>query len=215
MDSSLPEDQKVLLLDQLLQRYQGLTKQMKTEATVKPTVVMPKSEPLPAKESTPKPETKSTKVSKPLRDTPLTAKGSKIPLRTETPLSVSTEETAHALMMDTPPPDSRRKTGKRRYKEEHPWWRGYEAIDNGNRTNLSCLKEAALDKYRTDVYWLWHDLLDVLDALAPYEQDWIDNTQPHEEWKHIEKLLLQPDKFCKTCWYWLDLMINGIDEVDR
>ena len=79
----------------------------------------------------------------------------------------------------------------------------------------SCLKEAALDKYRTDVYWLWHDLLDVLDALAPYEQDWIDNTQPHEEWKHLEKLLLQPDKFCKTCWYWLDLMINGIDEVGR
>ena len=26
MDSSLPDDQKVLLLDQLLQRYQGLTK---------------------------------------------------------------------------------------------------------------------------------------------------------------------------------------------
>ena len=120
MDSSLPEDKKVLLLDQLLQRYQGLTKQMKTEATVKPTVVMPKSEPLPAKESTPKPETKSTKVSKPLRDTPLTTKGSKIPLRTETPPSVSTEETAHALMMDTPPPDSRRKTGKRRYKARTP-----------------------------------------------------------------------------------------------
>ena len=27
MDSSFPEDQKVLLLDQLLQRYQGLAKQ--------------------------------------------------------------------------------------------------------------------------------------------------------------------------------------------
>ena len=34
MDSSLPGDQKVLLLDQLLQRYQGLTKQMKSEVTV-------------------------------------------------------------------------------------------------------------------------------------------------------------------------------------
>ena len=117
MDSSLLEDQKVLFLDQLLQRYQGLTKQMKT---VKPTVVMPKSEPLPAKESTPKPETKSTKVSKPLRDTPLTTKGSKIPLRTETPPSASTEETAHALMMDKSPPDSWRKTGKRRYKARTP-----------------------------------------------------------------------------------------------
>ena len=35
MDSSLPEDQKVMLLDQLLQRYQGLTKQMKSEVSVK------------------------------------------------------------------------------------------------------------------------------------------------------------------------------------
>ena len=37
MDSSLPGDQKALLLDQLLQRYQGLTaKQMKSEVTVNP-----------------------------------------------------------------------------------------------------------------------------------------------------------------------------------
>ena len=119
MDSSLPEDQKVLLLDQLLQRYQGLTKQMKSESMVKPTVVMCKSGPLPAKESTPKPETKSTKVSKPLRGTPLSTKGSKIPIRTETAPSVSTEESARALMMDTPP-TSRRKTGKRRYKARTP-----------------------------------------------------------------------------------------------
>ena len=39
MDSSLPEDQKISLLDQLLHRYQGLSRQIKTEATVKPTVV--------------------------------------------------------------------------------------------------------------------------------------------------------------------------------
>ena len=85
--------------------------------------------------------------------------------------------------------------------------------DNQNVT--SCLNETALDKYRTDVYWLWHDLLDVLDTMAPYEQDWINNTQPHEERKHIEKLLLQPDQFWETCWHWLDLMINIIDEVNR
>ena len=60
MDSSLLADQKVLLLDTLLQRNQGLSKQMKREATLKPKVVMRKSEPLPAKESTQKPETKST-----------------------------------------------------------------------------------------------------------------------------------------------------------
>ena len=38
MDSSLPEDQKIGLFDQLLHRYQGLSRQMKSEATVKPTV---------------------------------------------------------------------------------------------------------------------------------------------------------------------------------
>ena len=38
MDSSLPEDQEISLLDQLLHRYQGLSKQMKSKATVKPTV---------------------------------------------------------------------------------------------------------------------------------------------------------------------------------
>ena len=39
MDSLLPEDQKISVLDQLLHRYQGLSRQIKTEATVKPTVV--------------------------------------------------------------------------------------------------------------------------------------------------------------------------------
>lgn len=53
MDSSLLEDQKVMLLDQLLQRYQGLTKQMKSEVNVKPTVVLPKSNPVPPTETTP------------------------------------------------------------------------------------------------------------------------------------------------------------------
>ena len=51
IESPLQEDQKVLLLDQLLQRYQGLTKQMKTESAIKPTVVLPKPDPLPATET--------------------------------------------------------------------------------------------------------------------------------------------------------------------
>ena len=38
------------------------------------------------------------------------------------------------------------------------------------------LNETALDKYRDNVYWLWHDLLDGLDAMASDEQDWIDST---------------------------------------
>ena len=41
MDSSLAEDQKVILLDQLLRRYQGLSKQMNSEVTVKPALVLP------------------------------------------------------------------------------------------------------------------------------------------------------------------------------
>ena len=39
VDSLLPETKKISLLDQLLHRYQGLSRQIKTEATVKPTVV--------------------------------------------------------------------------------------------------------------------------------------------------------------------------------
>ena len=38
MDFSLPEDQTTSLLDQLLHRYQGLSRQMNTEATAKSTV---------------------------------------------------------------------------------------------------------------------------------------------------------------------------------
>ena len=41
-----------------------------------------------------------------------------------------------------------------------------------NQKAISCLNRSDLDKYRENVYWLWHDLLDVLDAMAPYEQDW-------------------------------------------
>ena len=92
MDSSFPEDQKVLLLDQLLQRYQGLTKQMKSEVTVKPAVVLPKSEPTPPTERTPDlnnlsstSDVKSTKKGTPrkLPATPVTTKQLKIPLRLE------------------------------------------------------------------------------------------------------------------------------------
>lgn len=51
IESPLAEDQKVLMLDQLLQRYQGLTKQMKMESAIKPTVVLPNPDPLPATET--------------------------------------------------------------------------------------------------------------------------------------------------------------------
>ena len=128
MDSSLPDDQKVLLLDQLLQRYQGLTKQMKSEVCVKPTVVIPKPDPAPPTESTSnvnhhlstESEPQSTvKASRQLPRTPVTSKLSKIPVRMETPPSVLPEESAHAIMMETPP-DSKCKPVKWRRKPKTP-----------------------------------------------------------------------------------------------
>ena len=128
MDSSLPDDQKVLLLDQLLQRYQGLTKQMKSEVSVKPTVVIPKPDPAPPTELTSnvnhhlstESELQSTvKASRQLQRTPVTPKLSKIPVRMETPPSVLPEESAHAIMMETPP-DSKGKPVKWRRKPKTP-----------------------------------------------------------------------------------------------
>ena len=127
IDSSLPEDQKVMLLEQLLQRYQGLTKQMKSEVSVKPTVVLPKSDPAPPTETTPgvNKHASTPKVKTPretprqLPPTPASTKKSKIPVRMETPLSALPEESAHTIMMETPP-DSKRKAVKRRYKPKTP-----------------------------------------------------------------------------------------------
>ena len=87
-------------------------------------------------------------------------------------------------------------------------------VHDDNKKAATRVNEGALDKYRDNVYQIWHDLFDVLDAMAPDEQDWIDNTLPYEERKQIEKLLLQPYQFCKTSWFWLDLITNGGDEFD-
>ena len=127
MDSSLPEDQKVMLLDQLLQRYQGLTKQMKSEVTVKPTVVLPKTDPKPSTETTPgvnnhasTPKVKTQRETpRQLPPTPATTKQSKLPVRMETSPTVLPEESAHAIMMEAPP-DSKRKPVKRRNKPKTP-----------------------------------------------------------------------------------------------
>ena len=127
MDSSLLEDQKVMLLDQLLQRYQGLTKQMKREVSVKPKEVLPKSDPVPPIEttsvvnkhvSTPKVKT-PRETPRQLPPTPATTKQSKLPVRVETPLSTLPEESAHMIMMETPP-DSKHKTVKRHNKPKTP-----------------------------------------------------------------------------------------------
>ena len=56
---------------------------------------------------------------------------------------------------------------------------------------------SALDKYRSNVDWLWHDFLNVLDAMAPYGQDLIDNTQPHEVRKHARNYFCNLTSFAK------------------
>ena len=127
MNSSLAEDQKVLLLDHPLQRYRGLVKQMKSEVSVKPTLVLPKSDPAPPTETTPgvNKHASTPKVKTPretprqLPPTPVSTKQSKFPVTMETPLSALPEESAHAIMMETPP-DSKRKTVKRRNKPKTP-----------------------------------------------------------------------------------------------
>ena len=121
MDSSLAEDQNILLLDHALQRYRGLVKKMKSEVSVKPTVALPKSDPAPPTETTPgvNKHVSTPKVKTPretprqLPPTPASPKQSQIPVRMETPRSALPEESAHAIMMETPP-DSKRKNVKRR-----------------------------------------------------------------------------------------------------
>ena len=71
MDSSLPEDQIISLLDQLLHRYQGLSRQMTSEATLKPTVTTTVS-PAPTESSPTSPPT--TPLEKPKKVLPATPK---------------------------------------------------------------------------------------------------------------------------------------------
>ena len=75
----------------------------------------------------------TVKAPRQLSRTPVTSKLSKIPVKMETPPSVLREESAHAIMMETPPA-SKGKPVKRRPKKKRPWWQGSEAIDIGNLT---------------------------------------------------------------------------------
>lgn len=51
--------------------------------------------------------------------------------------------------------------------------------------------------------------------MAREDQDWIDDISTEDENKEIIKATVQPNQFCQTCWCWLDLIVNGVDEVDR
>ena len=119
----------MFLFDQLLQKYQGLTNQMKTETTIKPTMVLPKADPLPTtdtrgendvrtpKETSTNPDldtlkSKSTKPPRKLPATPQTRE-SKIPRWKKMTSLVSPEEMSLPLMSDTPQ-DSARKLSRRK-----------------------------------------------------------------------------------------------------
>ena len=133
IESPLADDQKVLMLDRLLQRYQGLTKQMKMESAIKLTVVLPKPDPLPATETSGKTDeitpaeafrkrdlntsqSKSTKMPRKLPATPVTTVESKIPRRIETMPSISPEEMALPLLLDTPPDSTSKSSNKRKVR---------------------------------------------------------------------------------------------------
>ena len=45
--------------------------------------------------------------------------------------------------------------------------------------------------------------------MAPEDQDWLVNISSEDENEEIIKAIVQ------TCWRWLDLIVDGIDEVDR
>ena len=42
--------------------------------------------------------------------------------------------------------------------------------------------------------------------MAPEDPDWIDEASSEDANKEITKAIVQPNKFCQTCWYWLDLI---------
>ena len=52
-------------------------------------------------------------------------------------------------------------------------------------------------------------------SMAPEDQDWIDESTLEDEKEKILEIIMQPNQFCQTCWYWLDLMVTGVDEVDQ
>ena len=89
IESKFPEDQKISLLEKLIQRYQGLTKQMKSETTVAPTVVLPPpTELVPATPSTSirvEGTASTSKIPRPVARSELKRKQDK-PVQEETPL---------------------------------------------------------------------------------------------------------------------------------
>ena len=71
-----------------------------------------------------------------------------------------------------------------------------------NQKLTTCLNDSLViqNEYRPIVYWLWHDLLDILDFMALEDQDWIDEITLEDEEEKILEIIIQPNQFCQTCW---------------
>ena len=118
-DSTLPADQKVTLLDQLLQRYQGLSKQMKSETKTKPAGTATTTPNAPTANHSPTiSEVQPKKTAH--RKLPTTPVGpSKIPVRIETPPSPIEQET-DPWIFETPPDSTEKRVIKRSYRARTP-----------------------------------------------------------------------------------------------
>ena len=119
-DSTLPADHKVALLDRLLQRYQGLSKQMKSETKTKPAGTMTTTPNAPTLNHSPTiSEVQPKKTAH--RKLPATPVGpSKIPVRIETPPSPIEQET-DPWIFETPQIPRRRGLLKGPTGREHLW----------------------------------------------------------------------------------------------
>ena len=112
IESKLPEDQKIVLLEHLTQRYQGLTKQMKSKTTVAPPVVLaPPTELVPATPSTSSTgegTASTSKIPRPVARSELKRKQDK-PVQEETPLF-----SGKPVFLETPLSTLERKKKKRK-----------------------------------------------------------------------------------------------------
>ena len=65
------------------------------------------------------------------------------------------------------------------------------AVLQDNQKLTTCLNDLLVtqNEYRPIAYWLWHDLLDILDFMAPEDQDWIVEITLEDEKEKFSKSL--------------------------
>ena len=112
IESKLSKDHKITLLEQLIERYQGLTKQRKSETTVAPPVVLPPPTELvqatPSTSITVEGTASTSKIRRPVARSELKRKQDK-PVQEETPLF-----SGKPVLLETPLSTLERKKKKRK-----------------------------------------------------------------------------------------------------